>query len=145
MRDALGSVPGVHDKRLLVIESEFAQVLRNTARPGNTSSVVVRECWDTGRLATLTKNDPVTVTGAHVGIVGHITADELRAELTATDRANGFANRFLFVATKRSKCLPFGGSVAEREFDALAGRLPRASVHATMVDAMHMDADARKL
>ena len=145
VRDALGDDAGVTDKRLLVIEAEFAQVLRNTARPGNTLSVAVRECWDTGRLATLTKNDPVTASGAHVGIIGHITVDELKAELTATDRANGFANRFLFVATKRSKCLPFGGAVAEIELAALAARLEGAAKHATMLDAVGMDDEARNI
>ena len=145
VRDSLGDDPGVHDKRLLVIEGEFAQVLRNTARPGNTLSVAVRECWDTGRLATLTKNDPVTATGAHVGIIGHITADELRAELTATDRANGFANRFLFIAARRSQCLPFGGTVSDRDLDRLAEQLARAAAHATMLDAVAFDAEAREV
>ena len=145
VRDPLGDDAGVQDKRLLVTEGEFAQVLRNSARPGNTLSVAIREAWDTGRLATLTKNDPVTATGAHVGIIGHITRDELRAELTATDRANGFANRFLFVATRRSKCLPFGGTVSEAQLDALAVRLQRAAEHATMVDAVAMDDEAREV
>ena len=144
VRDPLGNDQGIADKRLLVIESEFAQVLRNTSRPGNTLSVAIREAWDTGRLATLTKNDPVTATGAHVGIIGHITADELRAELTATDRANGFANRFLFVAAKRSKCLPFGGaSLTDERIAAIAARLEAAASHATMVDAVTFDRPAR--
>ena len=100
---------GVTDKRLLVIESEFASALRAAQRQGSTLSPTMREAWDSGNLRTLTKHDPVTATGAHICIIGHITADELRAELTATDTANGFANRFLFVAVKRSKVLPFGG------------------------------------
>jgi phage/plasmid primase-like uncharacterized protein len=100
---------GVADKRLLVFESEFAGVLRACQRQGNTLSATIREAWDSGNLRSLTKNDPVTATGAHIAIVGHITSDELRAELTQTDAANGFANRFLFVAAKRSKLLPFGG------------------------------------
>jgi hypothetical protein len=66
--------------------------------------------WDSGNLATLTKNDPITASGAHICIVGHITVDELRAELTARDTANGFANRFLFAGVRRSKLLPFGGA-----------------------------------
>ena len=76
---------GVTDKRLLVVESEFASVLRVAQRQGNTLSATIREAWDSGNLRTLTKNDPMTATGAHICIVGHITADELRAELTATD------------------------------------------------------------
>ena len=74
--------PGIQDKRLMVVESEFAQVLRQAARAGNTLSVTIRCAWDSGTLRTLTKNDPVTATGAHVCIIGHITADELRSDLT---------------------------------------------------------------
>ncbi|MGI8423093.1 MAG: hypothetical protein ACR2NO_03080 [Chloroflexota bacterium] len=115
---------GITDKRLLVVESEFASVLRAAQRQGNTLSATIREAWDSGDLRTLTKNDPVTATGAHICIIGHVTADELRAELTATDSANGFANRFLFVAVKRSKLLPFGGDQAdEDEIAAVASRL----------------------
>lgn len=72
----------------------------------------------------MTKHDPIVATGAHVCIIGHITADELRAELTATDTANGFANRFLFVAVRRSKLLPFGGDQAdEAGIQSFADRL----------------------
>jgi hypothetical protein len=100
---------GVADKRLLVIEPEFARVLRQQFRTGNTLSPTTREAWDTGNLRTLTKNDPVRATGAHISIIGHITLEELRTELTATDQCNGFANRFLFVCTRRAQLLPFGG------------------------------------
>ena len=125
---------GITDKRLLVIEPEFASALRAMQRQGNTLSATIRESWDSGNLRTLTKHDPVTATGAHISIVGHITADELRAELTATDSANGFANRFLFVAVRRSKTLPFGGDAAdEGELEAFADRLQdRARVARTL-------------
>jgi len=44
-----------------------------------------------------------------------LTDDELLRYLTATELANGFANRFLLVAVERSKLLPFGGALdAER-------------------------------
>ena len=116
--------PGVTDKRLLVTESEFANALRSVKRQGNTLSATVREAWDSGNLRTLTKNDPVTATGAHVCIIGHVTGDELRSELTATDTANGFANRFLFVAVRRSKLLPFGGDdVDPAELQAFIDRI----------------------
>src|SRR5207249_5623360 len=92
--------------------------------PGNTLSATLREGWDSGNLSTLTKNEPITATGAHICIIGHITDDELRAELTATDSANGFANRFLFIAVKRSKYLPFAiEHTNDGEIDACAIRL----------------------
>lgn len=120
---------GVQDKRLLVVESELASALRAAQRQGNTLSATLREGWDSGNLRTLTKHDPVVSTGAHICIIGHVTTDELRSELTQTDAANGFANRFLFCGAKRSKLLPFGGEEAdEGELQALSDRV-REQMH----------------
>jgi hypothetical protein len=138
--------PGVSDKRLLVVEPEFAQVLRQAARPGNTLSPTIRSAWDTGKLATLTKNDPVTATGSHISIIGHIVADELRADLTATDSANGFANRFLFVCVRRSKLLAFGGiPFSDAELTPVAERIARAASTARTLGAVRMTDAARDL
>jgi hypothetical protein len=98
------------DKRRLVVEPEFAQTLKVLAREGNTPSAIVRQAWDGEPLQTIVRNDPLRATGASIGIVGHITRDELLRYLTATELANGFANRFLLVAVKRTKLLPFGGA-----------------------------------
>lgn len=137
--------PGATDKRLMVVEGEFSQVLRQSARAGNTLSPTIRSAWDTGRLATLTKNDPITATGAHIGIIGHITADELRAELTATDSANGFANRFLFMCVTRSKRLPFGGgALSEDVVSDLRKRIEHAATKARRLAAVQMTASARE-
>ena len=56
-------------------------------RDGNTLSVVIREAWDTGGLHTLTKNDPITATDAHISIIGHITIEELLRHLDETEQA----------------------------------------------------------
>jgi hypothetical protein len=61
-------------------------------------------------LQTLTKSSAIKATAPHVSIVGHITSDELRRDLAATETANGFGNRFLWVLVKRSKELPNGGN-----------------------------------
>jgi hypothetical protein len=98
--------PGVEDKRLLVFEPEFANVLKQTERQGNTLSVVLRQLWDGSSLRTLTKNSPAKATGAHGSFIGHITIEELHRYLTQTESANGFGNRFLWVCTDRSKLLP---------------------------------------
>ncbi|MBI3375003.1 MAG: hypothetical protein HY017_25050 [Betaproteobacteria bacterium] len=136
--------PGVSDKRLLVVEAEFAQVLRQAVRAGNTLSATIRSAWDSGNLRTLTRNDPITATGAHICIVGHITADELRAELTATDSANGFANRFLFMAARRSKALPFGGTPFDRgTLESFAQRIAGAVGDSRRLGAVGMTPSAR--
>jgi phage/plasmid primase-like uncharacterized protein len=135
---------GVTDKRILVVESEFAQVLRQCARPGNTLSATIRSAWDSGNLQTLTRNDPITATGAHVCLIGHITAEELRAELTATDSANGFANRFILMAAERSKRLPFGGDDLDPDVRAdLTSRLARAAGAAKQRGVMRLTSAAR--
>jgi len=107
------------DKRRLVVEPEFAQTLKVLAREGNTLSPVVRQAWDGESLQTMVRNDPLHATAAHIGIVGHITRDELLRYLTATELANGFANRFLPIAVKRSKLLPFGGALDGESFAAI--------------------------
>ncbi|MDQ6613639.1 MAG: YfjI family protein [Actinomycetota bacterium] len=101
--------PGADDKRKLVLESEFAQVLKVLSREGNTLSPVIRNAWDSKPLRTMVKTAPLRATGAHIAIVGHITKDELLRHINATELANGFFNRFMLVAVQRSKELPFGG------------------------------------
>jgi hypothetical protein len=103
--------PGVTDKRLMVVEAEFAGALTAMERPGNTLSVMVRKAWDGHKLATMTRHSPIKVTAPHVSIIGHSTQDDIRAGLTRTDAANGFANRFVFACIKRSKTLPHGGNL----------------------------------
>jgi len=139
--------PGVEDKRLLVYEPEFANVLKQTERQGNTLSVVLRQAWDGGDrpLRTLTKNSPARATGAHVSLVGHITADELRRYLTATESANGFANRLLWVCTDRSKQLPEGGHVNAGDMEALRVELVKALEFAKSAGEVRRDDKARAL
>ena len=103
--------PGVADKRLLAQEGEFANVLKVATREGNTISTWLRQAWDGTDLGTLTKA-PITATRPHISMIGHITAEELRIALTHTDTLSGFANRFLWVASTRSKSLPSGGNWA---------------------------------
>ena len=114
---------GVKDKRLLVVEPEFASALRVMKRDGSTLSAIVRKAWDDGKLTSLTKNSLAQATDAHISVIGHITSDELRRELNRTEIANGFVNRFLLICAKRSKILPEGGNVDRDELTKLGQRL----------------------
>lgn len=96
---------GVDDKRLLVVEEEFARALRSMAREGNTLSEVLRAAWDGKALSTLTR-EAQRATGAHISLAGHITPVELRQFLRSIDLANGLMNRFLLFAVRRSRLLP---------------------------------------
>jgi hypothetical protein len=137
--------PGEPDKRLLAMESEFAGTLHNIERQGNTLSAAIRNLWDSGTVRNLTKNSPAKTTDAHVSIVGHITRDELLRYMSRTELANGFANRFLFVAVRRSKMLPEGGNLEEGAMYPLTERLRDAVSFARTVAEMRRDEEARAL
>ncbi|NUQ65462.1 MAG: bifunctional DNA primase/polymerase, partial [Pirellulales bacterium] len=135
--------PGVDDKRLLVIESEFSSVLRVCRREGNTLSPTIRSAWDGGTIRTLAKNSPARATDAHISVVGHITEEELRRSLAEVDCFSGFANRFLWVLVRRSKLLPDGGR--DLDLSRLAERLAYAVETARSAGRMRRDAAAAKL
>ena len=84
------------DKRLLVIEEEFVRVLRVGSRDGNILSSVIRDAWDGKTLRGLSKTSPSKASGAHISIIGHITREELLANLAQGDATNGVGNRFLW-------------------------------------------------
>lgn len=143
--DTVIESPAVKDKRLLIQEGEFANVLRVSGRDGNTLSVVIRSAWDFGDLQSMTKNSPAKATGAHISIVGHITADELRKELDTTTAANGFGNRFLWCCVQRSKCLPEGGNLAGVDFFELDAQFALALANAHETTIITRDSAAREL
>jgi hypothetical protein len=137
--------PGVADKRLMLVESEFAGALSVAERHGNTVTSRVRRAWDGDKLQTLTKNSPLCATGAHVSIIGHVTEDELRGRLTRTDIANGFANRFLFALIRRSKELPFGGDLPDAEIVKLGNRFSEALAEVRSFGRISMSPAAKKI
>jgi len=137
--------PGVDDKRLLALESEFSSVLKVAARQQNTLSAALRQAWDSGNLDNRTKNSPGKATGAHISIVGHVTRDELRRLLTETDIANGLANRFLWICVRRSKCLPEGGNLTDEALTPLCNRLADRIAFAREVGEVRRDEAARAI
>lgn len=114
------------DPRLFVVEPEFARVLKVAQREGSILSAVLRDAWDRGDLANMTRHAPLRAKGAHITVVGHITAAELARSLTETEAANGFANRFLFFEVGRSQRLPHGGELEDETVKALARKVTTA-------------------
>jgi hypothetical protein len=136
---------GVGDKRLLVVEPELASVLERMQREGNTLSAVLRQAWDGGKLDTLVKSNRATATDAHVSVIGHITVEELRRKLSATEQANGFANRFIWLYVTRSKFLPFGGEIDSVDWEPYVGPLREAIRFGSTLGPLDMDPEARQL
>jgi hypothetical protein len=136
---------GVLDKRLLAIEEEFAKLLRVIAREGNTLSPQIRQAWDKGNLRLMTKNSPLQATDAHVSIIGHITKDELKRNLDEVETANGFANRFLWTFSRRTKLLPEGGNLPHSKLNSLILLLHDVVNFARSVGEMSRDKEANAL
>lgn len=98
--------PGIPDKRLMITLGEFQQSIAAMRRQESILSSVLRQAWDTGRIASPTKNNEIAVTGAHVSLIGCISKEELLLETHQVDAQNGTLNRFLFAASRRSKLQP---------------------------------------
>ena len=130
LRDPDGADPGAADPRLLVIEPEFASVLKATTRDVNTLSPVLRSAWDGRPLALLTRTAPARATGPHLSVIGHITAAELTHYTSSLEVANGLLNRFFFVAARRVRLLPEGGDP-----DPLAGTGMESRLGAHLAEA----------
>jgi hypothetical protein len=133
------------DEGLLVVEPELARVLRVMGRQGNTLSAILRDAWDTGDLRSMTRKDPLAATGAHVALLGHITIEELRRELSDVEAANGFANRIPWFAVRRSKQIPEPEPFAGPAVEALAEEVAHALRRASAIGLMTRDPDAREL
>ncbi len=138
--DARNHEPLLGDKRLQIRQSEFGSVLTMMTREGNTLSAILRDGWDGEPLQSITKNAPERATEHHLSLVGHITKDELVRNLTATESANGFGNRFLYFKVSRSKVLPFGGG--EVNWSELDKRLRNALWFAQADKEVRMDEQA---
>jgi hypothetical protein len=148
LRDRPDEFAGSGEKRLLIHMSELSILLKLMERPNNITSGILRDAWD-GRevlCPPLIKTGSERATGAHVSMVGHTTEEELTRYLTATEIANGLANRILFVLVRRCNVLPFGGMLERGEFSALAQQLFNAIRRASQfVGEVKMDAEAREL
>jgi hypothetical protein len=135
---------GVEDKRALLIEPELSSVLDRMSRDGNTLSAVMRQAWDGHKLDTQVKTNRASATNAHISVIGHITVDELRRKLSATETANGFANRFIWIYAKRSKLLPFGGDLESVNWTPYIARLADA-INYSKTGTLGFDGEAKEL
>jgi hypothetical protein len=130
------------DKRLMLRVNEFAALLTVMCRPDNTMSPILRGAWDSGNLEVMTRNNPLRTEGAHVSLLANVTTEELRKRLSEVDRANGFANRFLFVMVRQTKFLPH----AKRpRYEPIAGLLLKALRAGSRVGQVRWAMDAKEL
>jgi hypothetical protein len=145
VRDPTSQDPGHSDQRLLVIEPEFASVLKAAAREISTLSPTLRSGWDGRPLAILTRTAPARATSAHISVIGHITQDELRRHTSQIELANGYLNRILLIACRRQRLLPEGGQPDPLAATGLTRLLAATLKHAQKAGQVRLDDDAREL
>jgi hypothetical protein len=145
VRDPTAQDAGISDRRLLALEPEFASVLKNASREISTLSPTLRSAWDGRPLQLLTRTAPARASSAHISVIGHITASELRHHLTQVELANGLANRFILVCCRRTRLLPEGGNPDPLHNTGLVPVLAGAIKHARTAGRLRLDPAAREL
>lgn len=134
---------GVADKRIIFCEPEFQQVLTAGSRAGNNLSSMMRSAWDGEPLETASKNKPCRSLEHSISLIGQITKEELRSSFSATDMANGFANRILWVMSRRSKMIANPKPIDRDELGQIGMELVRRKDFAKSVEEIHFSEDAR--
>jgi len=97
---------GISDKRLYVVEAEFAGCMAAASREKNNLSATVRTVWDGRSISPLVKNAKWCASDPHIVITGHITSAELIDKMTDVDAQSGFMNRFIILHIVRPKLVP---------------------------------------
>jgi hypothetical protein len=137
--------PGASEKRLYLVESEFASVLARMRREASSLSETIRQCWDGTVLGNITKQAADTATEHHITITAHITTDELRRRLRVTEVGNGFLNRFLPICTRRVRSLPEAEPVPASALQEYGARLAAVIQFAAGVGRLDRNLPARQL
>lgn len=116
-------VAPIFDKRLWIVEEEFANVLHQTRRDGNTLSSALREGWDGGSIKPATKGQGMWASDPHFAISGAITPHELGDLMSAREMSNGFANRFIIFWAERTGLTPYPETTPSHIVSELARKI----------------------
>lgn len=135
--------PAIDDKRLWVVESEFANVLQQAKRDGNTLSSALRDAWDGVDIKPATKTARTWATDPHIGAAAAITPTELCETMKARELSNGFANRFLIFWAERDRLVPFPTATDDETLTRLIERTE--DVLRFMRGNYPADSDTRKM
>jgi hypothetical protein len=117
------SVHGILDKRLLVIEYEFANIFKQFKRPDNTLSVYLRNNFDYQPIHPLTKTSKTSCDKPRACITGHITPQELISDLDEKSITNGELNRFFIGFSLPARPVPRPKTFSEELLNMFAQQI----------------------
>ncbi len=142
--DSDNASPASLDKRLWVVESEYAVTMSRGRREGSSLPGVLRQAWDGEDLGSMVR-DSMKATNPHIAILGHITPDEFRAKMQDSEMAGGTYNRFLPIFCHRNLILPESRGADPQLIDNLAHAWRTVLNDAAKVGEVQISAEARAL
>jgi hypothetical protein len=126
----------------LVVEREFATLIARARRDGSILSPILRAAWDGSPLENRRAQTAVVARDHHIGVVAHITPDELRRVLRSSEISNGFANRFPYALVSRGSVMPFGGDLPPSRLSKLGATVAAALERARLLGSLEFSDDA---
>lgn len=135
---------GTDDKRLLVVEPEFGNVMAVMGREGSTLPGLLRQAWEGKRLSSLTRQRLVA-SESHIVIVGSIAPREFRARMRAIDLAGGTWNRFIPLYVERRKLLALPPGLHDDALTSAAKLFREAVDNASGLSSIQLGKDATEL
>jgi hypothetical protein len=141
----MDEAPNPFPKQVLIIEPEFGRVLAVNERKDSTTSHILRDGWDGSPLFAIRRGQKASCYDAYLCLLGHISPEELSQKLTPDAIWNGFANRCLYAAVRRSKKLPSGGYLDPEMIGRYGSRLRAAIDFARQGRVMKRTPEAEKL
>ncbi|MGP3985105.1 DnaB-like helicase N-terminal domain-containing protein [Streptomyces sp. KR80] len=139
--DSDDAKPASIDKRLWVLESEYAVTMSRGRREGSSLPGVLRQAWDGDSLGSMVR-ESLKATNPHIAILGHITPDEFRAKMQDSEMAGGTYNRFLPIFCHRNLILPGSRGASADLVSTLAAGWRTVLTDAARVDEVKFSPDA---
>ena len=97
----------VPDKRLVVVEQELTRLFAVNNRNGSGMSEMLRLFYDAPRIVRApSRRSKLASTCPHVSVLGHVTPEGLKHSMPTVEAFNGFANRFMYIASQRTASIP---------------------------------------
>ncbi|MGW1868709.1 DUF3987 domain-containing protein [Streptomyces mauvecolor] len=132
------------DGHALIVDTEYARVLRAGRRQANLSQVL-RDLWDGATVATSRAREPVQVDDPRVSIMGHITPEEFRASMSATERDGGSYNRLLILPVTQVRWLSERNQMPAHLIPEAGEAMARAVRHGQRAELVTLADDAYDL
>ncbi|MEV0533640.1 DUF3987 domain-containing protein [Kitasatospora sp. NPDC050463] len=136
--------PGVTDKRLWVVESEYGVTMARGRREGSSLSGILRQAWNGEDLAVMNR-EALHATAPHIAVIGHISPRELRAKMQDAEMAGGTYNRFLPVFVHRNLLDADGKGAPDELINNLATAWKTVLTDARRVGEVQLAPDAARL